>query len=73
MGPPGSGKGTIAKRIVKDFGLVHLASGDMLRGQVAKRTEIGLLANNYIRDGDLVPDNVMMKLVLNELQGIRYI
>lgn len=69
MGPPGSGKGTIAKRIVKDFGLVHLASGDMLRGQVAKRTEIGLLANNYIRDGDLVPDNVMMKLVLNELQG----
>lgn len=69
MGPPGAGKGTIAKRIVKDFGLTHLASGDILRRQVVNRTEVGLLANKYIGNGDLVPDNVMMKLVLTELRG----
>lgn len=69
MGPPGAGKGTIAKRIVKDFGLVHLASGDVLRRQIAKKTDIGILADKYISSGALVPDNVMMKLILSDLQG----
>ena len=72
MGPPGSGKGTIAKRIAKDFSLVHLASGDVLRRQVAEKTEVGLIADTYISNGDLVPDNVMLNLILNELEGIVY-
>jgi len=65
IGPPGSGKGTIAKRI----GLTHLASGDVLRRQVAEKSEIGLAAEKYINEGSLVPDNLMMKLVLSELRG----
>ncbi|XP_067935978.1 GTP:AMP phosphotransferase AK3, mitochondrial-like [Watersipora subatra] len=69
MGPPGSGKGTIAERIVKDFGLKHLASGDLLRSQVMSKTDVGMLADKYITRGDLVPDDVMLKLILNELQG----
>ena len=69
MGPPGSGKGTIAKRIVKDFGLTHLASGDILRKQVSDATPVGLQAQKYIASGLLVPDDVMMKLVLGELNS----
>lgn len=69
MGPPGSGKGTIANRIVKDFGLWHIASGDVLRKQVAMKTEVGNAAQEYISKGGLVPDDVMLKLVLNELSS----
>lgn len=69
MGPPGAGKGTIAKRIVKDFGLTHLASGDVLRKQVSDGTPVGREAQSFISSGRLVPDNVMMKLVLGELSS----
>lgn len=69
MGPPGAGKGTIAKRIVKDFGLTHLASGDILRKQVSAATSVGLQAQKYIASGALVPDEVMLKLVLGELNS----
>lgn len=69
MGPPGSGKGTIAKRIVKDFGMKHLASGDVLRKHVGMKTELGTDANKYITAGQLVPDNIITDLMLSELSG----
>lgn len=70
MGPPGSGKGTIAKRIVKDFGMKHIASGDVLRKHVGLKTEQGIEASKYIDAGQLVPDKIITKLMLSELSGI---
>lgn len=70
MGPPGSGKGTISSRIVRDFGLKHLSSGDLLRSQVSNQTEAGKEAKQYIGSGQLVPDVLMVRLILNELKPL---
>lgn len=70
LGPPGSGKGTIATRIVKTFHLNHLSSGDLFRAQISKGTDFGLAAKKFIDRGALVPDDVTIKLVLNELRGL---
>uniref|UniRef100_H3A640 GTP:AMP phosphotransferase AK3, mitochondrial n=2 Tax=Latimeria chalumnae TaxID=7897 RepID=H3A640_LATCH len=70
MGPPGSGKGTISDRIVKSFGLKHLSSGDVLRVNINNTTEIGLLAKSYIDQGQLVPDEVMTRLIMQELKKL---
>ena len=70
LGPPGSGKGTIASRIVETFHLNHLSSGDLFRAQISKRTDIGLSAKKFIDKGTLVPDDVTVKLVLNELRAL---
>lgn len=71
MGPPGSGKGTISTRIVKDFKMKHLSSGDLLRSQILNKTSAGQSAKDYIDHGKLVPDNVMVELILNELHGLK--
>ncbi|KAE8632962.1 hypothetical protein XENTR_v10001730 [Xenopus tropicalis] len=70
MGPPGSGKGTVSDRIVKNFALKHLSSGDLLRTNVQNKTEIGVVAKSYIDQGQLVPDDVITRLVLQELHKI---
>ncbi|KAJ6669535.1 hypothetical protein lerEdw1_000083 [Lerista edwardsae] len=70
MGPPGSGKGTVSSRIVKHFALKHLSSGDLLRDNMNKRSEIGILAKSYIDQGRLIPDGVMTQLMLSELKNI---
>ncbi|XP_062509335.1 GTP:AMP phosphotransferase AK3, mitochondrial-like [Corticium candelabrum] len=72
IGAPGSGKGTISGRLERDFGVVHLSSGDLLRNNVLNRTEVGRQAEEFIDKGDLVPDELMVILVgnvLEELQG----
>ncbi|XP_075683582.1 GTP:AMP phosphotransferase AK3, mitochondrial [Rhinoderma darwinii] len=69
MGPPGSGKGTISDRIVKHFALNHLSSGDLLRLNIQKKTEIGILAKTYIEQGQLVPDDVITRLIIQELNN----
>jgi len=68
LGAPGSGKGTIASRIVRDYGLLHLSSGDLLRAQLAAGTEAGLKAKSYIDEGSLVPDGPMVELIVGELK-----
>ncbi|XP_020917707.1 GTP:AMP phosphotransferase AK3, mitochondrial [Exaiptasia diaphana] len=68
MGPPGSGKGTVSERIVRDFGLDHLSSGDLLRSHIQNNTDIGKEAKKYIDKGHLVPDNLMVDLALKELE-----
>ncbi|MBN3320908.1 KAD3 phosphotransferase, partial [Atractosteus spatula] len=68
MGPPGSGKGTISDRISKSFGLKHLSSGDVLRANIKAKTEIGLLMKSCIDQGQLVPDDVISRLILQELK-----
>ncbi|XP_042337343.1 adenylate kinase 4, mitochondrial-like [Plectropomus leopardus] len=68
MGPPGSGKGTISKRIAQSFGLQYLSSGHFLRESIAANTEAGVMVGTYVERSMLVPDHVMTKLLLPRLQ-----
>jgi len=68
LGPPGSGKGTQAKRLVSNFSLVHLSTGDILRDAVSKGTEIGLRAKAIMAAGKLVDDDTVNGLVFARLQ-----
>jgi adenylate kinase len=63
LGAPGAGKGTQAARIVEEFGLVHLSTGDILRKAVADQTTLGLEAKRHMDEGGLVPDDVVIGLV----------
>jgi adenylate kinase len=63
LGPPGAGKGTQADRLRDDFGLPHISTGDMLRAQVADKTDLGLEAKKYMDAGDLVPDEVIVGMI----------
>jgi adenylate kinase len=63
MGPPGAGKGTQAERLMEDFGLAHISTGDMLRAQVARQTELGRKAQEYMNAGELVPDEVILGMI----------
>lgn len=70
MGPPGSGKGTVSERITKSFQLKHLSSGDLLRSNIEAKTELGLLMKACIDQGQLVPDDVIARLILKDLRGM---
>lgn len=63
LGAPGSGKGTIAERIRDICGLVHLSTGDALRAAVKAGTDVGRLAESYMTKGELVPDDVIVRIV----------
>ena len=67
MGPPGAGKGTLAKQLKEALNLVHISTGDMFREAIKAQTELGLLAASYINKGDLVPDDVTIGLVKERL------
>ena len=67
LGAPGSGKGTQAARLASEKGLRHLSTGDMLRDAVAKKTEIGLRAAEYMREGRLGPDEIIFALMREAL------
>lgn len=67
LGAPGSGKGTVAKMLAKKTGLPHISTGDMFREQIKKETELGKLANSYISQGQLVPDEVTIGIVKDRL------
>ncbi|MFQ5864989.1 MAG: adenylate kinase [bacterium] len=67
IGPPGSGKGTQAKRIVKKIGIPHIASGDMLREAVSRGTELGKKAHGYMSKGALVPDALVIQMIMQRI------
>jgi adenylate kinase len=67
LGPPGAGKGTQADRIAARFQLVHLATGDILRANVADGTPMGEVAQAYLDSGELVPDQVVVAMMLERL------
>jgi len=67
FGPPGSGKGTQASRIEKEFHLVHLSTGAILRSEVARGTEIGKEVARIMAAGDLVPDDIIVRIVRQRL------
>ncbi|XP_032826677.1 GTP:AMP phosphotransferase AK3, mitochondrial-like [Petromyzon marinus] len=68
LGAPGSGKGTMAHKIRLHFGITSVASGELLRDHIYRRTEIGHRARSYIVAGRLVPDDFITHLVMRELQ-----
>lgn len=67
MGPPGAGKGTLAKQLKTKFDLVHISTGDMFRDAMKEGSELGKLAAGYINAGHLVPDEVTIGLVKERL------
>lgn len=69
MGPPGCGKGTQAERLVKELGLTHLATGDLLRTEVAKGSEIGNKASEIMKSGALVPDELIIQILRARLEA----
>lgn len=70
IGPPGSGKGTQAVRIAERLGLRHLSTGDLLRDAVAAGSEMGMKAKEYMDEGRLVPDGVMLGLIREQLDEL---
>jgi adenylate kinase len=70
LGPPGSGKGTQGERLQEDFRLPYYATGDILRAAVKEGTEIGNQAKEYMDRGDLVPDEVIIGVIAERVQGI---
>ena len=69
LGPPGAGKGTQAERLHEDFGLLHIATGDILRAEVAAGTPLGIEARRYMDAGELVPDEVIVGMITQRISG----
>ena len=68
LGPPGSGKGTQAKELARQYGVPHLSTGDMLREHVSKGTLLGLKAKPIMERGELVPDSLVLKMVAERIE-----
>jgi len=66
FGPPGSGKGTQAAKLVEKYGLTHLSTGDIFRANIKGETDLGKLAQSYMDKGQLVPDEVTIKMLESE-------
>jgi len=67
FGPPGSGKGTQASRLVDKYGLLHISTGDLFRYEMGNDTPLGLKAKEYIAKGELVPDEVTIGMLENKV------
>lgn len=69
FGPPGSGKGTQSAKLIEKYKLVHLSTGDILRGEIAGQTPLGLEAKKKMDKGELVPDEVVIGMISNKLDA----
>ncbi len=67
LGAPGAGKGTQAGILSQEIGLPHIASGDLFRQALEERTEVGLLAKSYMDKGELVPDEITTKMIVERI------
>ena len=67
FGPPGSGKGTQAKKLEKEFNLIHISTGDLFRYEIGNNTPLGLKAKEYMDKGQLVPDEVTIGMLQNKV------
>ena len=67
FGPPGSGKGTQAIKLVETFNLLHLSTGDLLRSELKEETPLGLEAKKYIDKGELVPDEIVIGMISGKI------
>ena len=69
LGPPGAGKGTLAGILKENLGLLHISTGDILREEMKNNTELGERAKSFIENGELVPDEVVIKLIEKKLSS----
>lgn len=69
LGAPGAGKGTQAQKLVEEFGVAHISTGDLLRAAVKAGTKLGVKAKEYMDAGQLVPDKLVVDLVKERLAG----
>lgn len=69
FGPPGAGKGTQSQKLIDKYGLIHLSTGDLLRGEIAQGTELGLEAKKLMDHGMLVPDAVVIGMISHKLDA----
>ena len=67
FGPPGAGKGTQSERLIEKYGLVHLSTGDIFRFHLKNETDLGTLARTYMDQGHLVPDEVTITMLKEEV------
>ena len=63
FGAPGSGKGTQSDRLIEAYGLHHISTGEVLRDHISRGTELGRIANSYISKGQLIPDDLMIRVL----------
>lgn len=68
FGPPGAGKGTQSERLIEKYSLVHLSTGDLLRGEIKAGTPLGKEAEGLIAKGQLVPDEVVIGMIKNKIE-----
>jgi adenylate kinase len=68
LGPPGAGKGTQADRLREDFGLPHIATGNMLRVEVGNGSDLGAQARRYMDAGELVPDELIVAMIMKRIE-----
>lgn len=69
LGAPGAGKGTQAQKLVEEFGVAHISTGDLLRAAVKAGTKLGVKAKSYMDNGQLVPDKLVVDLVTERLDA----
>ncbi len=69
FGAPGSGKGTQSERLIRDYGLHHISTGELLRDHIARGTELGKIADSYISKGQLIPDDLMIRVLAHHLEN----
>lgn len=69
FGPPGSGKGTQSEKLIAEYGLKHLSTGDLLRSEIAQQTPLGLEAKSIMDRGQLVPDAVVVGMISSALES----
>jgi len=69
FGPPGSGKGTQAKKLVEKYNLLHISTGDLFRYEMGNDTPLGLKAKEYMSKGELVPDEVTIGMLKNKVNA----
>jgi len=68
FGPPGAGKGTQAQSLIGKFHFLHISTGDLLRAEMAAKTQLGLEAKKFVDAGELVPDHTVIGMIANKLQ-----
>ena len=70
FGAPGSGKGTQREKLIDKYGLHHISTGEVLRDHIARKTPIGQIANTYIKQGQLIPDSLMIDILAKVYDGL---
>ena len=68
FGGPGSGKGTQSEKLIKEYGLHHISTGEVLRDHIRRETELGKIAKEYIDEGQLIPDDLMIRILDDVLE-----